>query len=102
MVTPGTIYSRKLFYLESRIEDLLKGILGLYYYYRIHNSISTKNGFNIILNPLYYIPFCRAKINLKNFRLYIVPDATIEKKHRLHRVLNLPVFYKQVSEFLLT
>ena len=27
------------------------------------------------------------KFKKKNFRLYIVPGATIEKKHRSHRVL---------------
>ena len=39
------------YYIESDfLLGLEKGIIGLYYYYyRIHNSISTKNDFNIIL-----------------------------------------------------
>ena len=61
MVATGTFFDGSIrvpytagnflnFFGGSRIRDLVKRIIGLYYY-RIHNSIS-KNGFNIILNPL--------------------------------------------------
>ena len=67
--------------MGSRKGDLVKGIIGLYYYYRIYNSISTQNGVNIILNPLYYRShFLDQEKHKKIPVVYLVSGATIEKK----------------------
>ena len=60
-LVPGATYTPGIFFyfFESRIGGLVKEIIGLYYYYRIYNSISTKNCFNIILES----PFLDTKKN---------------------------------------